>query len=485
MGETGRKLPGGLRQRIRIFSSAVMLIVLAVGCLMCGTTVRSMWRYQESITQIRAIQELKSELSRVSELLQSSLVDGEDSLPECVAAWEGLSVRISELKLPASGTVGLLAENLKAYQRNTAGDFYRLANGAGGPEFPELYARVLAQQEDRQFLCDLLLGRLSEHLSQRYPSLARESGILMGLGVAVFAYLLLLTGIFSQSFSRDLCRPVQMLAAQAEEIMEGRYGMEDLPVIREDELGYLTGAFNEMKNRVREHFRDQEELWRLEALLQEAEYRALQSQVNPHFLFNVLGLATEAALTEDADRTVDILENISYMLHYSLTSVREDAWLADELKMVRAYLFLQQRRFGDRVSFSMSLPPEVPALRIPGMTLQPVVENAVKHGVEHMTAGGRVEVRLAWTEEAAELCVRDNGGGIPAGRLEALNRGEAAGESGGSTGLGLANVRGRMLMFYGRPDLMRIESEEGRGTAVHLSYPRGKEASDVSNPDRR
>ncbi|MCI8970488.1 MAG: histidine kinase [Oscillibacter sp.] len=240
-----------------------------------------------------------------------------------------------------------------------------------------------------------------------------------------------------------------------------------------------------MKAQIRKHFQDQEELWRLETLLQDAEYRALQSQVNPHFLFNVLGLAMEAALVGDAERTVDVLENISYMLHYSLTSVRENTWLADELKMVQAYLFLQQRRFGDRVAFSVSFPQEVPALRIPGMTLQPVVENAVKHGVEGMTDGGGVEVLLIQTAEAVELCVRDNGWGIPRERLEALNRGEPVQESGRSTGLGLANVRGRMMMFYGRPDLMRVESVEGEGTSVYLKYLMGEEDFHVPNPDCR
>ena len=117
------------------------------------------------------------------------------------------------------------------------------------------------------------------------------------------------------------------------------------------------------------------------------------------------------------------------------------------------------------------------------MTLQPVVENAVKHGVERVTAGGRVEILVTRTAEAVEVCVRDNGRGISPERVEALNRGESLPEGGTSTGLGLANVRGRMMVFYGQPDLMRIESEEGRGASVFLKYAMGKEASAGSDPD--
>ena len=266
--------------------------------------------------------------------------------------------------------------------------------------------------------------------------------------------------------------------------MEGDYQMDDLPVAQQDEIGQLTEAFNEMKNRVRENFKNREELWRLESLLQDAEFRALQSQVNPHFLFNVLSVATEAALLENADRTVDIVENISYMLHYGLTSVREDSWLADEWKMVRSYVFLQQERFGERIEFCLRVPEEMPLLRIPGMTLQPIVENALKHGVEKMTSGGRVEITMQQTEDAVEVCVADNGGGIPQERVEALNRGESVRGDSRSTGLGVANVSSRLAIFYGRPGLLRIESREGEGTRVYLKYLIQEEWKDVSGTDR-
>lgn len=484
MSEARRKLPYGLQRRIHSFGSGVMLIIIAVGCLVCATALRSVWNYQQTMTQLTEIQQLKREISKVSELLQNHVVVGEDNLSECIVEWKRMTADIYALDFPDSRTVQLLAEDFKAYQRNTDADFYLLMGKVNSRNLTELYESIVAQQEDREFLCELLLSNLTEHLSIRYPTFMHENSVLMVLSIAVFICLLLLTGLFADSFSKDIYRPVQMLVCQAEEIMDGNYGMEDMPIIRDDELGYLTEAFNEMKKRIRENFRNQEELWRLESLLQDAEFRALQSQVNPHFLFNALGLATEAALTENADRTVDVIEHISYMLHYGLTSVREDAWLADELKMVRSYLFLQQQRFGDRVAFLMSVPQEPMTLRIPGMTLQPLVENAVMHGVEHMTANGRIEVLVTQTPRAVEICVRDNGCGIPPDQVAALNSGEYVRGSSRSTGLGVTNVRNRMMVFYGRSDLMRIESQEGQGTSVYLKYLVREGEPDVSSPDR-
>lgn len=297
-----------------------------------------------------------------------------------------------------------------------------------------------------------------------------QNAISLALFAVLILCLLFLTGGFSFGLAEDVYQPVQRLTSQAEKIMEGNYQMEDLPVTQRDEIGQLTEAFNAMKNRVRENFQNQEELWRLESLLQDAEFRALQSQVNPHFLFNVLSVATEAALLENADRTVDIIEHISYMLHYGLTSVREDSWLTDELKMVRSYLFLQKERFGDRITFLDSTPEELPVLRIPGMTLQPIVENAVKHGVERMTAGGKIQIALRQTPEAVEICVEDNGCGIPIEKVDALNRGEAVRGDSRSTGLGIANVRSRMAIFYKQEGLLRVESQDGQGTRVYLKY---------------
>ena len=138
--------------------------------------------------------------------------------------------------------------------------------------------------------------------------------------------------------------------------------------------------------------------------------------------------------------------------------------------MVRSYLFLQKERFGDRIAFLDSTPEELPVMRIPGMTLQPIVENAVKHGVERMTAGGKIEITLRQTPEAVEVCVEDNGCGIPQEKVDALNRGETVRGDSRSTGLGIANVRSRMAIFYKQEGLLKVESRDGEGTKVCLKY---------------
>ena len=124
-------------------------------------------------------------------------------------------------------------------------------------------------------------------------------------------------------------------------------------------------------------------------------------------------------------------------------------------------------------------------IRIPGMTLQPIVENALKHGVEKMMGGGCIRISLTQTPEAVEICVQDNGGGMSKEQVDAVNRGErvARGDS-RSTGLGLVNVVSRMAIFYGQGGLLRVESGEGNGTRVYLTYLAREEGQDVFGTDR-
>ena len=485
MSRVTKKHSPSLRQRIRIFCNSMILMIVLVGGLLGFATLRSVQSYQQVMNQMTQIQQLKSEISTMGELVQNHVIAGEDSYLACLEAWDRVNQRIETLEVPGgSRTMELLIQDLRAYQRNTASTFRELEQGTDQKLAAVSYESFLMQQEDRQFLCDQLLKYLTEHMADRYSDIVRENSVSFLLFGVLVVCLLLLTGIFSYSLGRDVYEPVQILTEQAGKIMAGDYQMDDLPINQEDEIGRLTEAFNEMKNRVRKNFRDQEEVFRLESLLKDAEFRALQSQVNPHFLFNVLSVATEAALLENADRTVDIIENISYMLHYGLTSVREDSWLEDELRMVRAYLFLQQQRFGERIKFHLDVPQNLPKLRIPGMTLQPIVENAVKHGVEHMTAGGEIEITVTQTTEAVDICVSDNGCGMPQDRVESLNQGRSIQGTSSSTGLGVANVSNRMAIFYGRPNLLWMKSQEGKGTNVYLRYLIQGGIEHVSGPDR-
>ena len=192
--------------------------------------------------------------------------------------------------------------------------------------------------------------------------------------------------------------------------------------------------------------------------LAESELRVLQAQVEPHFLFNTLANVTALIETRPA-RAVRLLGRLTSWLRASLSQARRvDGTLGEELEVVRAYLDIQALRMGGRLTYEVRADPGLEGVRMPPLLVQPLVENAVRHGIEPSEAGGRVEVRVSRRGDTVQVRVTDDGVGLnpaTAGR-----------------GVGLANVRERLRASFGEGGRLAIwESPKRRGVRVELSVP--------------
>lgn len=310
-----------------------------------------------------------------------------------------------------------------------------------------------------------------------YPQLSQNMKTLTKLAGAVLVLMLLAAAAFSADFHARIYAPIRQLVTGVGEISKGNFQAPDIEVSTGDEFHYLATAVNGMKRDLSHMITTREEKLNAERLLKEAQFLALQSQVNPHFLFNVLGAATAMALQEGADKTLDIVESISYMLRYSLQAAKTNVSLRDEIKMVQTYLFLQNQRFGDRIAFSVEVQEPLPEVSVPGMTVQPIVENAVVHGCEKLRSGGWLKVRCGVDAQArcAVVTVENNGGVLSPEQISAFRAGVSIPHSEKTTGIGLLNVRDRMQFFYDREDLMDCETVDGRSSIVTLRYPMDEE----------
>jgi two-component system LytT family sensor kinase len=215
------------------------------------------------------------------------------------------------------------------------------------------------------------------------------------------------------------------------------------------------------RERYHRELREQE----IAKLVTEAELRALRAQVNPHFLFNAL--TTLGYLIQTApDRALETLLRLTSLLRGVLRSEGEFATLGRELDIVEAYLEIEQARFEERLRIRIDVPPALRTIRVPALLLQPIVENAVKHGVAPLAEGGDVTIR-GTLERAADgslelsLTVTDTGAGVTAADLR---RGRAL-------GVGLSNVERRLQGQYGRDASLSIQSVPGAGTTVTIRLP--------------
>ncbi len=200
---------------------------------------------------------------------------------------------------------------------------------------------------------------------------------------------------------------------------------------------------------------------RLEQALREADFKLLQSQINPHFLFNTLNTIAQMAYIDGAEKVANLVWSLSGLLRFSLRKTEELIPLREELKMLDNYLHIQQSRFGDRLRVAVAVDPGLDDTLIPCMLLQPLVENAIVHGFELRGGQGAIGVTVRRDGDRLLCLVEDDGLGFD----------PAAAPAGKGGGIGLSSVKNRLEYYFKDRYRFAIRSEKGRGTAVEISFP--------------
>jgi two-component system, LytTR family, sensor kinase len=209
-------------------------------------------------------------------------------------------------------------------------------------------------------------------------------------------------------------------------------------------------------------FLELQELEEQARALAEAELRALRAQISPHFIYNALA-AIAGYIHSKPDEARELLTEFAEFIRYAFRRQAPYVTLADEFAYVEKYLRLEQARFGERLEVTLAVAPEALAATVPVLSLQPLVENAVRHGVERR-GQGRIEIWAAQTEDGVELRVSDDGVGMSPERAQAVLAGAAE-------GVGIANVQARLLASFGPSYGLEIESTPGEGTTVTMRLP--------------
>ena len=253
---------------------------------------------------------------------------------------------------------------------------------------------------------------------------------------AIFYLLLILVSLsFVGYLTRTILTPIEKLASASRSISQGQLEETDIQVSNRDELGELVDSFNRMKHATKKNIQTLEENQRLaEQLHKEEMERAemekrlettrmdlLQSQIKPHFLFNTLNTISGMAELEDAEKTDSMIRSLSRLFRYNLHTTDQFVSFTQELEVARDYLYLQQMRFGDRVQYELPDPsaPESASFSsamIPVFLLQPLVENAVIHGIAKKEQGGKITISAGQTDGAFQIRVSDTGVGMDPGR---------------------------------------------------------------------
>ncbi len=307
--------------------------------------------------------------------------------------------------------------------------------------------------------------------------------------IVIVILLVALSLFFVFSFSTNVTSPIIELSKRAEDIASGIYSFERKKEKHFKEAEVLKDTFYDMANHIQEYISELEdkvetenklrvsetEKLKMQYSLNQAELMALQSQINPHFLFNTLNAGMQLAIIEDADRTAFFLENLSSLFRYNIQSLQNKVRLDQEFDNARKYYELMRVRFGEQFLFEFELDNAVKDFEMPPLILQPIIENALIHGFKNKTEAGRIKILAQWIDDKVQVDIVDNGEGIEAKEVQRLNLGDftrLADRGGHTTGLGLGNVYERLRHFFEVDHIMHFESVLGEYTKVTIKLPR-------------
>lgn len=206
--------------------------------------------------------------------------------------------------------------------------------------------------------------------------------------------------------------------------------------------------------------RQQTEAAQLGEQLSRAQLDALRRQIEPHFMFNALNSIAGLVRDNRSDAAVDMIVSLSdFLRHAAEDSTRPQVPLAQEVERLRQYLEIQKARFAERLQVTLTIPVELLAAQVPSLILQPLVENAIKHGISKRAQGGEIQVAAAQANGRLNLRVGNDGPGLP----EELEKGR--------TGIGIANLRNRLQLMYGGGFELSLRNQTAGGVEVSISLP--------------
>lgn len=481
----------GIRGKILAIYSLGFSMILAISGVVQVLAHQAGTEFETRLSHYYAIHSLrvslgdirkKSEqyLREVTPVLKAELDASLASLPRKTEELQGLEPGPGEIAFRATAARRGLSEYLNRIQECLQ------AYEAGAPDAYQLYlsADRVAGYVDNYLA--ILLSASMEEGTLWYRTSSTRSEIWGQIALAANAFALAAATVLAILLAGSISRPIRRLALVSERMAAGDLDVDPVVARTGDEVEVLARSFSTMSQNLREMVgglqenaqleqqlhRDELALVGLDRDLKEARFYALQSRIRPHFLFNALNTVARSALLEGAAETEELTHRLAALMRYSLGTGQAFVTIGDELGIVREYLSFQGIRFGSRLRWEIEADPRAEVSLIPRFTLQPLVENAVLHGIEPLVEGGKVGIYVRARRRTIKLAVADTGSGMD---RTTLNRVRAAmnGHQGSDLGVGTASLETRLAYRYREGVRSALYSRPGRGTLLVIVIPRG------------
>ena len=303
---------------------------------------------------------------------------------------------------------------------------------------------------------------MSEHLKNSRK--ARSIYVLVALGLIAVAL------VISSEIARNITFPIQKLRDSMKRVQKGDFSAAEIEVYSDNEIGSLTRSFNVMTHKIQDlmaqNIQEQEQKRKI-------ELKALQSQINPHFLYNTLDSIIWMAEGKKNEEVVLMTASLARLLRQSISIENELVTIGQEIEYVRSYLTIQKMRYKDKLEFEINVDPRITHAQIIRLVLQPIVENAIYHGLKYKESKGMLKVHGYELGERIIIDITDDGVGMDEETLKHIYDKHKVNYH--SNGVGVYNVQQRLVLYYGKEYGIIYHSEKGKGTTATVVIPKRQE----------
>lgn len=297
---------------------------------------------------------------------------------------------------------------------------------------------------------------------------------LLAIALLMICVSMIITGFISSG----LTRPLELLMNTIQKIGNGNVQLR-AKIVKKDEIGELAQKFNEMLDQM-EELKQKE--YQAKQLLNRAEYKALQAQVNPHFLYNTLDTMASIAEIRNCPEVSHMSQSMALIFRYSLNMKNPFSTVEHEIAHLKNYTYVMDMRMHDNIQYTFDVDETTLKSKLPRLSLQPIVENAINHGLRNKRGKKKIGIQIKRKQMDLVICIEDNGIGMDTSAInESLSKNELDFVEKGNS-IGLHNINARLKMLYGNTYGMYLESTLGEGTKVFMILPDSGE--DSSNEEK-
>lgn len=296
--------------------------------------------------------------------------------------------------------------------------------------------------------------------------LFRNNKQVQGMYLLVAGALLISVIVLSSIISKQITKPIIKLSDSMSMVEHGEFDKASVPITIDNEIGMLSRSFNVMTEKI--HTLMEQNIYEQEEK-RKNEMKALQAQINPHFLYNTLDSIIWMSEAGKNEEVVLMTSALARLLRQTISNDKAKVTVSEEINYVRSYLTIQKMRYKDKLEFQINVSPEIMSVKIIKFALQPLVENAIYHGLKYKETKGNLVIEGYKEGEKAVLVVKDDGVGMDEQTLEHIFDGSQKGDK--SNGVGVPNVQKRLQLYYGPEYGITYKSRKGEGTVAIVTVP--------------